>query len=458
MAKSQRLRVYLDGDPIGYAEQSSGSLSFIYDEEYRSEPNATPLSLSMPLASPRHGNRPVRAFLDGLLPDSQPARERWATQYGVSANNPFGLLAHVGRDAAGAVQVLPPEEESDDAVTRHGDIEWLGGDDFTTLARELAEHGAEWDPGRYGGRWSLAGAQPKIALFFDDDTGRWGIPRDSTPTTAIVKPAIEGYHRHHINEALCLRAAANVGLLAARVDLVEVADVQAVISHRYDRRQDADGRWLRVHQEDMCQALSVHPSQKYQSEGGPGVADIGRILSGLAIGDRLVSGERFFKGLAFNVLIGGADAHAKNYSLLLIGPRAQVAPLYDVASAACYDQHQRLDSAMKVGEHWRMLDVTEKDWRVVARQLDIPGDQAMTWVADLRAQLPEAFAAAIDSLPDDVRGEAGHMADRIIEHVQGAWRPSLDHDPRYVLDAAKAQSTILERPAASRAARSDTWR
>lgn len=434
MAKPQRLRVYLDGNPIGYAEQHSGNLSFEYDEEYRSQPDATPLSLSMPLTAPRYGNRQVRAFLDGLLPDSQPARERWATQYGVSANNPFGLLANVGRDAAGAVQILPPGEESDDAATRHGDIEWLSGDDFADLTRELAEHGAEWDPGRYGGRWSLAGAQPKIALFLDNANSRWGIPRDSTPTNAIIKPAIEGYHQHHVNEALCLRAARAVGLLAASVDLVEVADVQAVISHRYDRRQANDGRWLRVHQEDMCQALSVHPSQKYQSEGGPGVASIGKLLSGLAVEDRLVSSERLFKGLAFNVLIGGADAHAKNYSMLLIGPRAQVAPLYDVASAACYDQHQRLDSPIKVGEHYRMLDITERDWRTAARQLDIPGDQAVTWVAELRAQLPAAFASAVETLPGDVRDEAARMAGRIVEHVTGTWRPNLSRDPRFALD------------------------
>ncbi len=429
MAQRRRLRVYLDGEAVGYAEQNSGSLSFTYDEEYRSRPNATPLSLSMPLATLRHGNRPVRAFLDGLLPDSQAARERWARQFGVSANNPFGLLAHVGRDAAGAVQVLPPDQESDDAAIRHGDIEWLSSDDVMTLARELAANGADWDPGRAGGRWSLSGAQPKIALFLDGISGRWGIPRDSTPTNAIIKPAIEGYQRHHINEALCLRAAAAAGLLAARVDLIEIADVQAIVSHRFDRRQDADGRWLRVHQEDMCQGLSIHPSQKYQSEGGPGVADIGRLLARLAVDDRIVSSERFFKGLAFNVLIGGTDAHAKNYSLLLVGPRAQVAPLYDVASAACYDQHRRLESPMKLGEHWRMLDVTERDWRAVARQLDIPGDQAMAWVAALRADLPEAFAAAVASLPEDIRDEAGRMAGRIVEHIQGVWRPTLDREP-----------------------------
>lgn len=152
----------------------------------------------------------------------------------------------------------------------------------------------------------------------------------------------------------------------------------------------------------------------------------------MAIEDRLISSERFFKGLAFNVLIGGTDAHAKNYSLLLVGPRVQVAPLYDVASAACYDQHERLSSPMKVGEHWRMLDITERDWRAAARHLDIPGDQAIAWVADLRADLPEAFAAAIETLPGDLVDVASRMAERILEHIQGSWRPTLDRDPRYV--------------------------
>jgi serine/threonine-protein kinase HipA len=261
MAGSRRLRVFLDGIPIGHAEQSpQGQLSFTYDEEYRHDPEATPLSLSMPLTGSKHGNKQVRAYLDGLLPDSQPARERWGRQYGVSPNNPFTLLAHVGRDAAGAVQILPPDAESSDAAARAGDIEWLSVDEFATMAHDLAEHGEDWDPGRFGGRWSLAGAQPKIALFRDPSTGEWGIPRDSTPTNCIVKPVLRQFERHHVNEALCLRAADEAGLLAAEADLVEVADVQAIISHRYDRTEDADGRWLRVTRKTCARPLQSTPA------------------------------------------------------------------------------------------------------------------------------------------------------------------------------------------------------
>lgn len=433
-ARVRTLRIYLDGVPIGTAKQTpQGALSFAYDEAYRDDPDATPLSLSMPLARAQHGNKQVKAYLDGLLPDSEPARQRWARQYNVSANNPFALLLHVGRDAAGAVQALDPDEDSGDAMERVGDIEWLSEGDFAAMAHDLAVNGEDWDPGRFGGRWSLAGAQPKMALHRDPETGRWGIPRDSTPTTAIIKPAIEGFAQHHVNEAMCLRAAAEADLLAAEVDLVEVDDVQAVISYRYDRHQDENGRWVRVHQEDMCQALAVHPTHKYQSDGGPGVGDVADLLARLPINDREISAERFFKGLAFNVLIGGTDAHAKNYSLVLIGPRAQVAPLYDVASAAPYSQHERLVSPMKIGEHWKMLDVSKADWGKVGRRLGVGEEQAVAWVEELREELPGAFSRAVDSLPDDAREEAAWMAARIDEHVQGCWKPDLSRNPAQVL-------------------------
>lgn len=421
----RELRVYLDGTPVGTVAQSSrGALSFVYDDTYIATTEPTPLSLSLPVAVKRHRDKPIRAYLEGLLPDSEGARQRWGRQYHVSPNNPFALLAHVGRDAAGAVQILPPEANAEDAKSRTGDIEWLSEADVENLVDYVAVHQTDWDPGRFGGRWSLAGAQPKIALFRDPLSGQFGIPRDSTPTTVILKPALIGYAQHHINEALCLRAAKEVGLLAAKSEVMLIGETQVLVSTRYDRIQ-REAEWRRVHQEDICQALSVHPSLKYQSDGGPGVGDIADLLSGLPIEDRNINAERFFKALAYNILIGGTDAHAKNYSLVLIGSRAQVSPLYDVASAAPYDQQERLQSSMKIGEHWKMLDVTTSDWRKVGRRLGIPGDQAVGWVDELRRELPAALERAVQSLPPVVKPDASRMAERITERVVGTWRPTL---------------------------------
>lgn len=434
MASGRTLNVYLDGTFIGQTRQSAqGDLSFVYDEGYLEGTDVTPLSLSMPTDVVEHRSKLVRAFLEGLLPDSPAARARWGRQYGVSPNNPFSLLTHVGRDAAGAVQVLPPDVPARDASARTGAIEWLSDDDFAVMARDLAASGADWDPGRPGGRWSLAGAQPKMALFRDPGSGRWGIPQDSTPTTHVLKPAIDGFAQHHVNEALCLTAASRAGLLAARTELVDMAGIQAVISHRYDRRRDESGRWIRVHQEDFCQALSVHPSLKYQSDGGPGVGQMADLLARLDVDDRMISRERLIKALAFNVLIGGTDAHAKNYSMVLIGARAQVAPLYDVASAACYPQHERLSSPIKIGAHWKMLDVTRADWARVAQRFAVPADTVVGWVDELRAELPRAFDEAVRELPADARSVASDMAERIVEHVHGSWRPDLDRNPGRVL-------------------------
>lgn len=419
------LRVFLDGTSAGTVTQSNqGNLSFSYDDAYTDQAEPTPLSLSLPLLSNRHRDKAVRSYLEGLLPDSEGARQRWGREYGVSPNNPFALLAHVGRDAAGAVQILPPDDDPSDARTRTGDIQWLTDTDLADLVQDLAAHQTDWDPGRFGGRWSLAGAQPKVALFRDAETGRFGIPRDSTPTTVVVKPAVAGYTRRHVNEVLCLRAAREAGLLTATSEVVQIGDNQVLISTRYDRRHDEAG-WHRVHQEDMCQALSVHPSLKYQSDGGPGVGDIADLLDRLPVEDRGVNAERFFKALVFNVLIGGTDAHAKNYSLVLIGSRAQVSPLYDVASAAPYDQRERLRSSMKIGEHWKMLDVNSSDWRRVGRRLGVPGDQAVAWVDGLRRDLPGAFKRAVATIPPGMQQEAGRMAGRIVEHVAGTWRPNL---------------------------------
>lgn len=415
---SEQLAVHLDGVRVGTVSQSrQGSLAFAYDEGYLHSPDPTPLSLSMPLREGSHPNRVIRAYLEGLLPDNQAVRERWGITYGVSANNPFALLRHVGRDAAGAVQILAPELTSDDANPATGQVEWLSDGDLAALVRQLAEHRGDWNPGRAAGRWSLAGTQSKVALYRDSESGAWGIPHDSTPTTHIIKPAIDGLADHHLNEALCQRMAAGLGLAAARTELIDLGEVRAVVSVRYDRLRGEDGRIHRLHQEDLCQALAVHPSQKYQADGGPGVGQTADLMMRLELADRQVSAQRFFDGLVYNILIGGSDAHAKNYSLLLRGQRAQLAPLYDLASAVPYPSDEPLESAMKIGDHKVMRQISPSDWARVGRRLGITADTALSRVVELRNGLPDALEAAVHSLPTDTHERAAVLAGQIASHA-----------------------------------------
>ncbi|GAA1705993.1 type II toxin-antitoxin system HipA family toxin [Kribbella yunnanensis] len=369
----------------------------------------------MPKAERTHPNKRVLAFIAGLLPDSEPALQRLGRKYGVSANNPFALLGHIGRDAAGAVQVLPMTSDCDDAAGRQGEIEWLSDKDVDRTLTDLARSPESWDPGRNAGRWSLAGAQSKIALFRSPE-GRWGVPCDSTPTTHILKPSMPRFAGHHLNEHLCLRAAQLCGLPAADTELLTTDRYEVLVARRYDRILDKSGRWRRLHQEDLCQALSVPPGKKYQSDGGPGIAQIGQLLTTSGLPASQHSNLRtFFDYLVYNVAIAATDAHAKNFSVLL-GPRdVRLAPLYDVASHLPYDQESRLQSAMKIGEHWDMVSVTEKDWAAVGTRLGITRDEAVARARTLRTKIPLAFATAASEpgIPDSLRDQAQRIAELI---------------------------------------------
>jgi serine/threonine-protein kinase HipA len=421
-----QLNVYLDGILTGLLRQSSqGRLSFTYDEGYQNDPSGPPLSLSMPKATTAHPHKPVHAFVSGLLPDSPPALQRLGRKYGVSANNPFALLRHIGRDAAGAVQVLPQEDRSSDAANEQGDINWLSDQAMDATLAELAKNPESWNPGRDAGRWSLAGAQSKIALFRSAD-GRWGVPRDSTPTTHILKPSMPNFQGHHLNEHLCLRAAQLCGLPAATTELLANDHYEVLISHRYDRIQDDSGRWRRLHQEDMCQALSVPPSKKYQSDGGPGIREIGNLLASSGLTPRQNNLRRMFDYVVFNVSIAATDAHAKNFSILLSSRDVRLAPLYDVASILPYDQEPGLRSAMRIGHTWELTKVTDHDWVTVGRQLGLTGDEAFHRATSVRQQIPAAFhqAASEDQVPATLRRRAKWIADLIAAHVEGrfdAW-------------------------------------
>lgn len=419
---SSELFAYLDGEVIGIVEQSAGgALSFTYDADYRSRRDATPLSLSMPLVRARHKNKPVRAFLQGLLPDSPGRLAELGREYRVSANNPFALLSRIGRDAAGAVQLLPPGEASADAAGRHGDVRELSDTDFAELVADLVRNGDTWGRRTDDARWSLPGAQPKVALF-RTERERWAVPQDSTPTTHILKPAVAPYPDHHINEFMTMAAARELRLHVADDFLVTTERGHAVfVSTRYDRRLE-EGRWHRLHQEDLCQALSVPPDMKYQSEGGPGIAAVTRLINSLPDAeDRQSNARQFYEALVFSVASLGTDAHAKNYSLLLRRDRAGLAPLYDLGSHAPY---LAADGgvpklAMSIEGEYSAGRITLESLVRMAVRAGLDRDWAEARAHEITDGIVIAYAAAADAARAQLGGDPfiGRMVDSIHEYA-----------------------------------------
>ena len=415
---TRELDVHLDGVLAGTARMSTaGALSFEYDEAYSSDSRATPLSMSMPLEVREHKNRAVLPFMQGLLPDNAQALASIATTYGVSAASPFAMLEHVGRDVAGALQFVPHGTPAPDAVGTRDRVRLIDDDE---IGRRLADAIAEYRDGKpltnTAGRFSLAGAQPKIALHRVGDS--WGLPEDATPTTHILKPNPGEIADVDIVEQMTMSAARTLGLDVAESRIEEFGGIRTFVTTRYDRAL-IDGMWRRLHQEDLCQALAVPPAKKYQRiDGGQGVGDIADLaLSFPVLEDRRDVARAFFAGFVFNVVAGGTDAHAKNYSLLLTHDRVTLAPLYDLVTFAPYRAAGEVVLLpMNVNGVYQSDSISSADLVRAGARLRVPAETASEIVESMRDAVVPAFEAAREELP--ATGAGGDVADRVVEAIK----------------------------------------
>ncbi len=349
---SRILDVYLHEIFAGHLIQNdSGGLSFTYDTNYISKNHAL-LSLSLPLRTDIFEGDVVRAFFSGLLPDDI-VRHRLARYLGVSEKNSFSLLEAIGGECAGALSLYPQGQVP--PATSQDDAEILDDKKLQEILDLLKRRPLL--AGDDGLRLSLAGAQDKIAVGLRDD--KIALVRGTTPTTHILKPVINDIKDSVHNELFCMRLAKLVGIDVPDAQIRTAGDTPYFLVERYDRVHD-NGTIKRLHQEDFCQALGIMPDVKYEREGGPSFAqcqDVLRDASAKPAADQIALLER----LIFNYLIGNADAHGKNFSLLYKGNKPELAPAYDLFSTAVYpDLSAKM--AMKIGGKYKPDDVFLRHW------------------------------------------------------------------------------------------------
>ncbi len=387
----KNLDVYLFENKVGVLRQrESGRLAFEYNQKWLASKNPKPLSVSLPLKKRKFEDAETRPFFAGLLPDDA-VRAKLAKILGVSEKNDYALLEELGRECAGAISLYPAGQLP--PRTSQSSPYYLKEEKLAELISVLPNRPLL--AGLSGLKLSLAGAQNKMVVrFFDNE---FSLPNETLHSTHIIKPAIHGVDQSIANEFFCMQLAQMVsGLVPVpNVSAQTAAGVPYLMIERYDRTA-LEGKIIRIHQEDFCQALGVSPERKYQSEGGPSLAQCFDLLKSYSIQpakDRL----RMTDIVIFNYLIGNTDAHGKNFSFLHAENGLILAPFYDLLSTHIYPALST-KVAMKIGGAYLHDRIIYRDWIKMAEETGIGMPYLRTRLIKLASSLPRLSHKLIDML------------------------------------------------------------
>ena len=413
-SNKRALCVWMNGIPVGiWSQGANGVHEFRYENSWLHHDQARPISLSIPLGEREIRGSIVSSFFDNLLPDSTEIRQRIKTHYGAASTSAFDLLAEIGRDCVGAIQLLPVDEEP--ASQKRIEGRRISDRQIAEILKGLTALGIGDRLSDEEFRISLAGAQEKTALLRYEN--HWLVPHGSTPSTHIVKLPLGrigglGLDMSHSveNEWLCSKLASAIGLPTANCEIHHFDDITALVVERFDRRvNEAKKSIVRIPQEDFCQITGTASSGKYESDGGPGIETIMSLLLGSQ--DAAKDREIFFTAQILFWILAAPDGHAKNFSVFIErGGRFRLTPLYDIISAypvlgkgKGFIPPEKLKMAMGFSgknRHYEWEKIHLRHIRETARRCGI--DSSIdTMLTKLITEIPNAIAMTARSLPQD---------------------------------------------------------
>lgn len=428
----------MNGEHVGnWAIDGQGQHEFRYEQAWLDADDTRPLSLSMPLQPPDAPYRGdlVESFFDNLLPDSVDIRRRVQARFGAASTSAFDLLFEVGRDCVGAVQLLPPDHYPENIRQIDGEaLDEEGVADALRSATSPASLGQRDDDAF---RISIAGAQEKSALLFHQD--QWHRPTGATPTTHIFKLPLGRVGNMQAdlstsveNEWICRQIVDAFGIPAANCQIADFADQHVLIVERFDRWLAEDKTWwIRLPQEDMCQATGTPPAVRYEADGGPEIAQIATLLLGSR--NAVVDRRTFFKTQVLFWMLCATDGHAKNFSAFIEPQgRFSLTPSYDVISAypvlgggknQLAPQKAKLAMAVRgKNRHYRWAEIQARHWISMAKEIGLEAtaeedilhmaDGAETAAETVSAMLPKDFPEAVSGpILDGLLQSANKLAD-----------------------------------------------
>ena len=394
---SKHLSVWWDRKLVGDLSLNQyGEPKFTYAGAWLALEDARAISMSLPLRTEAFNRRETLPFFEGLLPEAA-QRTAIAQTLGISERNEFRLLEELGGDIAGALEVWPAGETPPPAQTAPTNPP-LSDEQLVDLIKQLPTR-PMLAGGQAGLRLSLAGAQSKLPVTLTE--GKVTLPTLGQPTTHILKPEIPRFDGTTENEALCMTLADQIGLDVANTEYRAIGDTRFLLIERYDRRQTENGSFQRLHQEDFCQALGKTSAQKYAADGGPVFSDCFKLIR-RATARPAAEALKLLDAALFNTIIGNADAHAKNFSLLHKPTGTALSPLYDLLSTIAYpDLSPRY--AMKIAKRRTLDEIGAADWSKFADEIEMRPPYVKRRVGEIAQAIFDKVETSLEALalPED---------------------------------------------------------
>ncbi len=404
---TEQLDVHMYGYRIGSLRRlATEDYVLEYDDDWSGADESVPLSLSLPLARREHRGKVLVDFVDNLLPDNPEVRQRWATDAGLDTVEPFFLLREYGQDVAGAASFRPadaPERSVRRAIT---DAE------ISDRIRELRRDDTAWHDDRRpaAGQFSLGGAQRKFSLA--RHAGLWCETSGAAASTHLFKPQVKGVADGELIEYLVMRTAHLLGIPTAAVELFSHEGQHSLVVERFDRRIEGD-TVIRLHQEDLLQALGQPKLRKYEKHGGPGVDAISGLLAQVADEGSL---RRYAAMLFFSWIVLSTDAHAKNYSVFVGADEAQLTPMYDASSVLPYlgndvtldfaslrERASNIELSVRYGASSTAGHVARFELERIAQRCGMAGRDLLALVAVQLIEISDAMSDAASAMPSHLQ-------------------------------------------------------
>jgi serine/threonine-protein kinase HipA len=399
------LDIYLYGERIGQLLPAGGNdyqLAYIAERLEGFGEWGAVLSNALPSSEEPYSPEATRAYVEGLLPEGR-RRQRIAAELGIHPDDGYGLIGALGRDCPGAVAFPPQDEPAPEG--EDVSVVWLSEEELEELA--AAEPPRLLDPQREERmRFALPGRRHKLSLAREEPGGRWAWPSHGTPSTHVVKPEGDEHPEMVANEMFCTTVAREAGPLVPRMTVETIGGRRCLVAERFDREVEGP-ETEPFHQESFCQALGLSPGSAAGGEEpeSPSFAEACGLLR--ATGEE--QSITLLIAAAFcHHLLGNGDVHGANFGLMFAYEGAVLAPFYDLASTAVYDDPRHTGLTIAAGYSER---VSTDDLAAIAAECGVSTEHCHR----VAGNMAERVAGAL--LPAGERARAEGWDAPVIEDI-----------------------------------------